>query len=632
MEIERVLRREPVDFEDHPQVASHASRWKWEKTFEWTLESSIQQLWPYVSDTERLNRAIGLPPVNYRSEKDPELGLRKYGSFRLAGLKISWEEHPFEWIEGTRMGVLREFASGPFVWFMSLVSLHEADNGKTLLRHCLRIKPRNLVGKIVAKIEADWKGGRHLRRVYHRIDRYLQGQLKSSEGTDAHEIKEKLTPSQQHRIEQRTEQMTASGVAPEIAEKLARFLKQASPQSLVHLRPLALAKELDVEGDEMVDACLVAASIGLFIIGWDILCPSCRAPAKSTATLSDLRRHAECEACEVDIDTRLGDSVEMIFRAHPEVRVVDDRQYCIGGPENLPHVIVQVRLKPMEKMRLGLELAVGDYLIRAPRLPQTQGLRILPDAIPVNYELPLSEFGCSERIPRLRAGRQTVILENDQPSIHLVRVERTIPRGDVLTAAQASTLPRFRELFPNEILNQDNPITAENMTLFAVKLENVDDAYRELGDSQAYNAIQDQLARITQCVRVNGGAVSQSSVEGVLAAFAHCEQAVRAGCELSFEDSSSHQQLPLSLGVGVHRGQTLIATRDSRLDYFGATARMVKKLADSARGTFMLSDDVYSDRAVAQIFGERFENLLCQSMTLPGEDGLTVHRLSPLND
>ncbi|MEM8866492.1 MAG: hypothetical protein AAGF31_13185, partial [Planctomycetota bacterium] len=60
----------------------------------WQLAASPEALWPYVSNTDRLNRAIGLPAVTYRTEPSPAGGVRRFGTIRLAGLSMSWEEHP----------------------------------------------------------------------------------------------------------------------------------------------------------------------------------------------------------------------------------------------------------------------------------------------------------------------------------------------------------------------------------------------------------------------------------------------------------------------------------------------------------------------------------------------------------
>ena len=43
-------------------------------------------------------------------------------------------------------------------------------------------------------------------------------------------------------------------------------------------------------------------------------------------------------------DLDFANSVEMIFRVHPEVREADLGVYCIGGPSHSPHVVAQVRV------------------------------------------------------------------------------------------------------------------------------------------------------------------------------------------------------------------------------------------------------------------------------------------------
>ena len=40
------------------------------------------------------------------------------------------EEHPYEWVEPRRMGVLREYSQGPFVWLVSAVELIPRARGR----------------------------------------------------------------------------------------------------------------------------------------------------------------------------------------------------------------------------------------------------------------------------------------------------------------------------------------------------------------------------------------------------------------------------------------------------------------------------------------------------------------------
>ena len=107
------------------------------REYTWVLElqASPEALWPYVSNTERLNRAAGLSAVSFSAQAAAGSGgegllpaVERYGTFKKAGITSTWREHPFEWIEGRRLGVLREFSSGVFKWLASTTTLESKTN------------------------------------------------------------------------------------------------------------------------------------------------------------------------------------------------------------------------------------------------------------------------------------------------------------------------------------------------------------------------------------------------------------------------------------------------------------------------------------------------------------------------
>jgi serine/threonine protein kinase len=113
--LDREIRGEVATVQLHPVVPQAPAGAVYATEMVWEFASPPEKLWPLVSNTERLNRAIGLPPVDYQTQRDEAGLLRRYATVKLAGMSMRWEEHPFEWIQGRRMSVLREFASGPFL-------------------------------------------------------------------------------------------------------------------------------------------------------------------------------------------------------------------------------------------------------------------------------------------------------------------------------------------------------------------------------------------------------------------------------------------------------------------------------------------------------------------------------------
>ena len=71
------------------------------------LEISADSLWSYVSDTSRLNQAMGLSEMNFE-ERDGNL----YGKSKNAGIVLEWLEIPWTWIYGEHLISIREYSKG----------------------------------------------------------------------------------------------------------------------------------------------------------------------------------------------------------------------------------------------------------------------------------------------------------------------------------------------------------------------------------------------------------------------------------------------------------------------------------------------------------------------------------------
>ena len=97
-------------------------------------------------------------PSRSATESDPAGGVKRFGEFQTAGLEVSWREHPFEWVEGQRMGVVREFTRGPFRWFVSIVELTPRGNGGTTLEHTVLIAAKGLFGRLMANLKIGRQG------------------------------------------------------------------------------------------------------------------------------------------------------------------------------------------------------------------------------------------------------------------------------------------------------------------------------------------------------------------------------------------------------------------------------------------------------------------------------------------
>jgi serine/threonine protein kinase/class 3 adenylate cyclase len=630
-DLRRLLRGEPVGLDLHPRLPACDPANVLSYEFHWDLDAAPERLWPHVSNTERLNRAIGLPAIHYTTVPDEKRGSRRFAQARRLGITAAWQEHPFEWIEARRFGVLREFSAGPFKWLLSVVELAGRSSGGTRLTHTFRLESSGILGRTVAAVEIGVKVRRALDRVYRRIDAALKSHDGAAAGVvDPFEEPASMSRAQRQRLDEGLDRLTARGVDPVLAERLGDFLALAAPQDVARIRPLALARRLGLDADAVVSACLHGAREGLLVLCWDLLCPICRIPAEVKGTLRQLREHGRCEACNVDFALDFANSVELIFRAHPALRDVDLGTYCIGGPAHSPHVAAQVRVAAGEAVELDLALCEGAYRLRGPQLPAAIDFRVRRDATMQRGELDLAAVTAAAGRPwLLHAGHQVLALSNPTAVELLVRVERLASRDDAVTAARASALALFRELFPQEVLSPGQLVSVAALTFVVTDLDGAAGLYERRDEARAFGLINEHLRALEEQVRRHGGALIKAVGEGALAVFSEPAAAVRTLLEMA----DPHDSAGVRVRAGAHRGPALAATLTDHLDYFGATVKQAVAVPLLVRGgEWVLSQAVMDDPSVAALLRQQVPPLEGEvfQADLPGQAGAVLHRFHRL--
>src|SRR5262245_23980566 len=154
-DLEALLHGEPTGIPMHPILPDCDPDRVLRFEFRWDLESSPRPLWPLVTNTDRLDRAIGFPALKYTTRYEEGRGVRTFAEGRKAMMTEVGEEYPYEWVEPRRMGVLREYSQGPFVWVVSTVELRPRPGGGRRLVHRLHFEP----GHATIGVGAGWGEG-----------------------------------------------------------------------------------------------------------------------------------------------------------------------------------------------------------------------------------------------------------------------------------------------------------------------------------------------------------------------------------------------------------------------------------------------------------------------------------------
>jgi serine/threonine protein kinase len=548
----------------------------------WVLRSTPEELWPYVADTNRINHAIGLGPVQAEQLPDGD-GLRQRGRSTQAGLRLAWIEHPFEWVYARRLAVHREYEEGPLRSMRSCVELFPAETGRgTRLVHTIELEPRGLLGRAMASVEVGLRTRRALDQVYERIDALVR----AGGVDDAFEAAVGLPTAVEARFVELERNIIAAGAPASVVARVGEWLRRAPPQEVARIRPLALARRLGLDQDAVVDVGLHGARQGLFVLLWDVLCPSCRVPSSMTTTLQALREHGRCEVCNLDWTLDLSTGIELVFRIHPSLRTAEPGTFCLSSPGHTPHVVAQLRVPRSAKVPLQVGLPPGSYRLTGRRLTWRTDFVVRAGAPGGTWRVALATGPTDDLGRRFGPERQDFEFVNDTDREQLVRIERATPREDVLTGASALARPLFRRLFPEETIAPGTMLRAGDVTVLLAALR---DDGNDLALEQRFAAFRALDAALGGA---GGVVVKLHGTDAVLATFASPRAALRAAVALPRAADVPRDRLV----VGVHRGVAGAVTLGDRLDYFGAAIDAVVDLVQHGRPReLVVADDLRAD-------------------------------------
>ena len=593
--------------------------------FVWPLRATPEELWPHVSNTERLNRAAGLDEVEWSHTKG-EGYVETAGSFRAAGMELRWRERPFEWVAPSRLGVVREYVAGPFEWLRSTVELNRSAGGGTELRHRIEIRPRGLLGVAAATVEVGMRLRRGLERVYQRIDAACiaardRGAQRSDgrptpavvrRGRDAvtqrsdqvdrdRRPADPFEPPQRGaaqlgaRVDERLSRAASRGADPMVLEALRALVCTGAEPRLARIRPRAFAREHGLDEARAFEAMLLCAREGALEILWDLLCPACRIPSGIEESLLALKEHGRCEVCDLDFELDMARSVELVFRVHPALRKADLGVYCIGGPAHSPHVLAQVRLAPGERFTLELALVPGRYRVCGRGVPARWAFTVDPRASLDRWDLPL-RAGAASDVPRsLVPGAQRLVLTNDLGHEVVARLERAAERDDAVTAAEAASSSAFRELFPDQLLAPERLVAVSDVALLFARVADAMSRY-EREEARVHGELLALARDVESAAKLEGGALVKLEGDGVMAVFSDRVAAARAALRIERPD----------VGLSLHAGPARMTTIARQLDYFGKTlhvAEHISRWADA--GELLVSEALLASAPIAAMLTER---------------------------
>ncbi|MGC4079466.1 MAG: DUF5939 domain-containing protein [Rubrivivax sp.] len=556
------------------------------------LSSPPEDVWPLITDTDRMNRLLSTPAVYKPIEKDAKSSARFLVETSTGGFTMEYEEAPFEWTVPKRFSVYRRMRSGPLRSYTYGTKLEPTSDGGTKATVRIELEPRHWILNPIAKIQGN---------------RFLAGVSKLSEAIDAHlrdhapsPYLKPTSPANEERLAFAERELARRGIDEKTVKALIDIVRSGPDADLVRLRPFEIAHDRGLDDRETLRAFLHAVTLGLVELRWALVCPSCRTANDQVTSLSDLADASHCQLCDITYGLELDRAVEATFRPHPSVRETADKMFCIGGPWRTPHVLTQANVDARSSRDLEAPGSPGRYRLFA--RGGTVASIDVAEGKPKEARVKLVHEGerwSFEPAELAVAPSGTVHVENasDEP-LH-AKIERLGYASFAATAHQVTTMSEFRRLFSKELLKPSTPLKVGHSAILFSDLTGSTALYTKAGDAAAFRLVDDHFDVLRKAIDKAGGTVVKTMGDAVMAAFIEPRACVRAAIAClrdfeSFRTTAENGELT-GLKLGLYAGPVYVVTANEAIDYFGQTvncASRVQHLAES--GEIVLEESVYT--------------------------------------
>jgi class 3 adenylate cyclase len=450
-------------------------------------------------------------------------------------------------------------------------------------------------------------------------------------------------------------EMLRNSAAPEIAAAIETLVKEGPDRALCRINALAFATRNGFNEEQTIAAFLHAASIGLFDLSWNVLCPGCGGVLDSNATLKTvIKDEYVCALCAADYAPTLDELVEVTFTISPRIRRIGAhspqelplieylRQIYWGSGVDIPedrfeeimdHIVIDtLELSAGEKGVLSLQMPPQFIIVFEVVTHAVQFIDIRGEPTRERQSLSLTydRDHTHNQTLEMRPGPVRIAVENHTDARVMPAVliagrdlhDFLGRRRPFLTAKRLLTNQTFRDLYRTDTLDVDQRLKITSLTFLFTDLRGSTELYERVGDLAAFDLVRGHFRVLNEIVASEAGAVVKTIGDAVMATFVSPDRAIAAAIrmrEAMREMNRAAGREDLLLKIGVHEGPCIAVSMNERQDYFGQTvniASRVQGLSDS-KAIFVTGSAVHDDRS-ARLLKEMNLTPVSRNATLRG--------------
>lgn len=558
-------------------------------TWEFKLKASPAGLWPYLSDTNKLLKKLGATPVHLTSlSRNTPKGYLELGHNKLKSY-ATWQEEPYSWETPYRFQMRRDYKLGLLKELRTSFECIPTDFGTRLIAR-IWLTPSSFTVSSFIKLYTSYILKRRLGRYLDRVEEALLQDLKPYEISKP----KKLVRGADRKLDRLTRELIDASKRRRIVSRLIELMRQADDEELERIHPYSLAEYWGEKKYSVLNVFLHAAKLDILDFSWDVCCPKCKSPKNNFRKMKKARVHLYCEDCESDYTMDFNRNTHLVFRPHPLIRKIPDKNYCLGGPGTKPHRVIQQTLGIGDERYPQLKLDVGTYLFRTHNHEGHLVFHVREEgADNINIFITDSELEGQE----ITISRKPNLSINNHSSENLVCfIDKLNWKEEAIYASEVSSSIDFTQLFSQETLKETSKVKASEVTMLFTDLMNSTELYVKEGDESAIGRVMGHFKIIQQIVAEERGGIVKTIGDSVMAVFWEPVSALKAVQRIQqiFITSSSVGNA-FKIKAGIHYGDCTAVNLNGRIDYFGTTVNIASRLVDSAsEKEIMVSEAVFN--------------------------------------
>jgi len=401
---------------------------------------------------------------------------------------------------------------------------------------------------------------------------------------------------------------------PAVVDAIQRLISNGADRDLNRINVLDFSARTGLDEEKVISGFLHASRLGLFDMGWNVLCPGCGGVLDAHSTLKSLRHDDyNCALCAAGYEASVDEMVEVAFTVSPRVRRIGAhdpntlpiweyvRQMFWSSGVDLNEemfsrqinevTLEALELPPGEKAILSLNLPNQFIIVFEPVTHSAHFFDIQgePTTERQQFSIVFNKLQAPTGTTVMRPGPLRLSLENQAgvrvlPAVWIA--DQTLhemigKRKPILTAKRMLSNQTFRDVFKADNLNLDQRLKITSLTFLFTDLKGSTALYERVGDLAAFDLVRAHFHALLEIIAAEKGAVVKTIGDAVMATFIKPEHALAAGLKMraAMERlNTSRGSKDLVVKIGIHEGPCLAVMLNERQDYFGQTVNIAARV------------------------------------------------------